>query len=206
MKTTKDTLRKFFRHKRNQYVKQNQTTLTDNFYLKYSQVIANLLDQTNSYSRESSSEKKAINIGAFYPVKNEINCLSIMKNLHSLAKDYSFSLPIVPSDGSKLLVFREYQDESSLVPGAFQIPIPNENFPIVYPDALLVPMLCFNQKKFRLGYGGGYYDTTITSLKTKKPNLLTIGVAFDIQESEELPLEEHDTQLDYILTENRLLH
>jgi len=205
MKFAKDALRKLFRQKRNLFVKQNQANLTDDFYLKYSKAIADLLEQNNVGSQDSSAQKKAINIGAFYPVKNEINCLSIIRNLRHIARDYSFSLPVV-MEGTKLLVFKEYKDESSLVEGAYKIPVPSENSPIVYPDALLVPMLCFNQNKFRLGYGGGYYDTTISAIREKKPNLLTIGIAFDIQETEDLPLENHDTQLDYILTENRLLH
>jgi len=204
MNTTKGVLRKLFRQKRNSFVKQNQAALTDHFYIKYSRTIAELMEQNNVGS-QNGFPNKAINIGAFYPVNNEINCLSIIKNLRSIARDYSFSLPIVASDGNKVLTFREYRDESSLVPGAFKVPVPDESSPIVYPDALLVPMLSFNQSKYRLGYGGGYYDNTISALKEKKKNLLTIGIAFDIQESEELPLEGHDMQLDYILTENRLL-
>jgi len=202
----KEVLRKFFRQKRNMFVKQNQANLTDQFYFKYSRMIADLLEQNNIGHNGSASQNRAINIGAFYPVKNEINCLSIINNLTSVARDYSFSLPVVPENGSKVLIFRQYNDEADLVQGAYKIPVPSENAPIVYPDALLVPMLCFNQNKYRLGYGGGFYDTTITALKEKKQNLLTIGIAFDIQETDDLPLEGHDMQLDYVLTENRLLH
>ena len=129
-----------------------------------------------------------------------------MRNLRSAARNYSFALPIVPADGGKILTFREFKDDSSLVQGTYNIPVPNENSPIVYPDALLVPMLCFTPNRYRLGYGGGYYDATINALREKKPNLLTIGIAFDIQESENMPLEGHDMPLDYILTENRVFH
>lgn len=205
MKSTKDVLRRLFRQKRNSFVKQNQAALTDHFYNNYSRAITDLLEQNSIGSQNGSSGAKSINIGAFYPINNEINCLSIIKNLRSAARDYSFSLPIVAADGGKVLTFREYKDDSSLVPGAFKVPVPNESSPIVYPDALLVPMLSFNQSKYRLGYGGGYYDSTISALREKKKNLLTIGIAFDIQEAEELPLEGHDMQLDFILTENRLL-
>jgi len=205
MNATKEALRRFFRQKRNLFVKENKGTLTDQFYLQYSQVIADLLSHHPLNSQNPSIPKLQINVGAFYPVKNEINCLSIIRNLQKMTS-YSFSLPVVPSDGSRVLTFREYKEESGLVPGAFNIPVPSENAPIVYPDALLIPMLCFNQRKYRLGYGGGYYDSTITSLKEKKPDLMTIGIAFSIQESEEIPLEQHDMMLDYILTEDRLLH
>jgi len=202
MNATKEALRRFFRQKRNLFVKENKSALTDHFYQKYSQVIADLLSHHPQILQNPS---RPINVGAFYPVKNEINCLSIIRNLQRMTT-YTFSLPVVPTDGSRVLTFREYKEESGLVPGAFNIPVPSENAPIVYPDALLIPMLCFNQRKYRLGYGGGYYDSTITSLKEKKPDLMTIGIAFDFQESQEIPLEQHDIMLDYILTEDRLLH
>jgi len=205
MNATKQALRTFFRQKRNLFVKENKDVLTDHFYQKYSNVIADLLSQ-HDITPENEACSNPINIGAFYPVKNEINCLSIIRNLRDVTRQYSFSLPVVPENGSRVLTFRQYNDESSLVPGAYQIPVPKEDSPVVYPDALLIPMLCFTQNRYRLGYGGGYYDNTIASLKEKKPHLLTIGIAFNIQESEEMPLEQHDTQLDYILTENRLLH
>ena len=50
---------------------------------------------------------------------------------------------------------------------------------MAYPNVLLVPLLMFTDDCHRLGYGGGYYDRTIHSLKSKIPNLLTIGLAFE---------------------------
>ena len=62
-------------------------------------------------------------------------------------------------------------------------------------------MLAFNKYKFRLGYGGGYYDRYIQ--KTKKiKKILTIGMAFSFQEVKKLPINEHDKKLDFIFTEN----
>ncbi len=68
----------------------------------------------------------------------------------------------------------------------------------IYPDVLLVPLVAFNKYKFRLGYGGGYYDRYIH--KTKK-KILTIGMAFSFQEVKILSINKHDKKLDFIFTE-----
>ena len=61
--------------------------------------------------------------------------------------------------------------------------------------------MAFNKNKFRLGYGGGYYDRYIKKIKKIK-KILTIGMAFSFQEVSKLPINEHDKKLDYIFTEN----
>ena len=71
----------------------------------------------------------------------------------------------------------------------------------VYPDILLVPLVAFNKYKFRLGYGGGYYDRYIQKMKKIK-KIFTIGMAFSFQEVASLPITEHDKKLDFIFTED----
>ena len=71
----------------------------------------------------------------------------------------------------------------------------------MYPDILLVPLLAFDKQKFRLGYGGGYYDRYIQKILNIK-KILTIGVAFSFQEVLKLPINKHDKKLDFIFTEN----
>ncbi len=61
--------------------------------------------------------------------------------------------------------------------------------------------MAFSKYKFRLGYGGGYYDRYIQKIKKIKKTL-TIGMAFSFQEVKKLPINEHDKKLDFIFTEN----
>ena len=61
----------------------------------------------------------------------------------------------------------------------FGIPEPSDGI-IVHPDILLVPLVAFDKKLNRLGYGAGFYDRAITIIKKKK-NLITIGLGFDFQ-------------------------
>ena len=85
----------------------------------------------------------------------------------------------------------------------FGIPEPYSNN-VVYPDILLVPLVAFDKKLNRLGYGGGYYDRAIHTLKKKK-NIITIGMAFDFQQYFSIPVSKYDQKLDYIFTNKEIL-
>ena len=75
---------------------------------------------------------------------------------------------------------------------------------IVYPDILLVPLVAFDKNLNRLGYGAGYYDRLIESLKKKK-KIIKIGLAFDFQEFNLIPTSKYDQKLDYIVTNKNIL-
>lgn len=64
-------------------------------------------------------------------------------------------------------------------------------------NLIIVPGLAFNSQKYRLGYGGGYYDHFLKS----HPNTVKLGLFYSFQRNEELPLESHDIPLDIILTD-----
>ena len=135
-------------------------------------------------------------IGAYFPINYEIDCLEILKQLEK--SGHKISLPITKK-GNKMDFF-EWSLKEPLLIGKIGIPEPYSKKK-VYPDILLVPLVAFNKYKFRLGYGGGYYDRYIQKIKKIK-KILTIGVAFSFQEVRKLPINEHDKKLDYIFTEN----
>jgi 5-formyltetrahydrofolate cyclo-ligase len=72
------------------------------------------------------------------------------------------------------------------------------------PDVLLVPMLAFDRRGYRLGYGGGFYDRTLAELRKLKP-VVAIGVAYAEQEMDEVPVADYDEPLDWILTERGVI-
>ncbi len=101
---------------------------------------------------------------------------------------------------------RSHEGRSSgreLSKGRFGIAEPLPDWPIARPETLLVPLLAFDARGHRLGYGGGYYDRTIAALKAHGP-LRTIGIAYAGQEVLSLPHDPHDQPLDAVLTENGL--
>ena len=66
-------------------------------------------------------------------------------------------------------------------------------------DFVITPGVAFSKDKYRMGYGGGYYDTFIEKLRA---DALTCALAFDVQIFDKIPKEEHDKQMDYVITEN----
>ena len=85
-------------------------------------------------------------------------------------------------------------------PGAWDILTPGEDAPIVKPDVFLVPLLAFDKRGFRLGYGGGFYDRTIELARSQR-QIIAVGVAFSGQKVKDVPHGKHDEPLDWMLTE-----
>jgi len=136
------------------------------------------------------------NIGGYFPINYEIDSLKILTQLEKSGHKISFP---ITRKGNKMDFF-EWSSNEPLLIGKFGIPEPCSKKK-VYPDILLVPLVAFNKHKFRLGYGGGYYDRYIQKMKKIK-KILTIGMAFSFQEVKKLPINKHDKKLDFIFTEN----
>jgi 5-formyltetrahydrofolate cyclo-ligase len=69
------------------------------------------------------------------------------------------------------------------------------------PDVMLVPLLAFDENKYRLGYGNGFYDRYLNKYKKQFKNILTVGVAFSFQRHHKLPINQNDFKLNFIITD-----
>ena len=99
--------------------------------------------------------------------------------------------------------FYEWSFQDPLKVSRQGIPEPYKKKKVI-PDVLIVPLVGFDKNKFRLGYGGGFYDRYISkSLNFKK--ILTIGFAFSFQEIAKIPINKFDQKLDIILTNKRII-
>ncbi len=148
--------------------------------------------------------KKKINlnkkiIGGYYPVNHEVDDLKILEEFSK--KNIKISLPVIKKNFK--MNFVECSLSSVFVINKYGIPEPSEG-KIVYPDILFVPLVAFDKKLNRLGYGAGFYDRIIEYLRKKK-KIITIGLAFNFQEIYSLPVSRHDQKLDYIFTNNKIL-
>ena len=138
--------------------------------------------------------KNKINIGGYYPVNSEIGCLDILEKLEK--ENFKISLPVIKKKNN--MNFFEWSLKDTLKVSNLGIPEPLAKKK-VYPDVLIVPLIGFDKNKFRLGYGGGFYDRYITKvIKIKK--MITVGFAFSFQETIKIPTNEFDQKLDIILT------
>ena len=95
--------------------------------------------------------------------------------------------------------FFRWSTKDPLVINKYGIPEPDSK-KIIYPSFLLVPLVAFDMQLNRIGYGGGFYDRYIKKIKKKK-KILTIGLAYSFQKVREIPIDEHDTKLDFIITD-----
>jgi 5-formyltetrahydrofolate cyclo-ligase len=92
-------------------------------------------------------------------------------------------------------------DESDLESGVWGLRQPGPEAPVVVPQVLFMPLVGFTTKGDRLGQGGGYYDRYLAA----HPQTMAIGMAWDVQEVPELPIELHDMRLSAIVTPTRVL-
>ena len=131
-------------------------------------------------------------VGGFWPLAGEIDVRALMLAL--VGRGHAVALPMTPARGAGLS-FRRWRPGSALAAGRFGTLEPGEGEPI-QPTLLLVPLLAFDRRGGRLGYGGGYYDRTLAGAA-----LVTIGCGFVLQEVDRVPTETHDRGLDAIATE-----
>lgn len=104
----------------------------------------------------------------------------------------------------KPMEFRLHTDpyeESDLESGVWGLRQPGVDAPVVVPEVLFMPLVGFTAKGDRLGQGGGYYDRFLAA----HPQTIAIGMAWDVQEVDELPTELHDMRLSAIVTPTRVL-
>ena len=107
-------------------------------------------------------------------------------------------VPVIIGAGQPLR-FREWRADAPMIAGEFGALIPAAG-DWLEPTVLIVPLLSFDRRGYRLGYGGGFYDRTLEGLRAKRPTL-AIGFAFAAQEVAEVPTEPTDQPLDMIVTE-----
>jgi 5-formyltetrahydrofolate cyclo-ligase len=139
-------------------------------------------------------------LAGYMPMRSEIDCLPAMRD-HA-ASGGRVCVPVIPGPGLPLR-FHEWTPGARMVEGAFKALIPEGGAELV-PSVLIVPLVAFDRRGFRLGYGGGFYDRTLEGLRARGP-VTAIGFAFAAQEMAEVPIEPTDQRLDLIVTERSVL-
>ncbi len=142
-------------------------------------------------------------VSGYWPVRGEIDCRPALRVLDS--EGYPCLLPVIDRADAPLL-FRRWQKTTVMEKGMFAIPIPPLSMASATPDIVLLPLLAFNRRGQRLGYGGGFYDRTLADLRRKKPHLRALGLAFSVQENPDIATDHHDQNLNIVVTEKEIIH
>ncbi len=175
---------------RKKILKVRENNNKEKIHIKFNKIYSLLKKKTNL--------RKKI-IGGYYPVNYEIDDLEILRKF--LKKKIKISLPVIKKNFR--MDFIRCSLDGVFAINKYGIPEPDDGR-VVYPDILLVPLVAFDKKLNRLGYGAGFYDRLIKSLKKRK-NIITVGLAFDFQEVYLIPTSRHDQKLDYIVTNKKIL-
>ena len=132
-------------------------------------------------------------LSGYMPMRSEIDPLPAMA-----AHQGPVGVPVILAKASPLR-FREWSPGCRLMEGAFRALIPEEGA-WVEPEVMIVPLLAWDARGYRLGYGGGFYDRTLELLRSRGP-VLAVGFAFAAQEVAEVPTDAFDQRLDAVVTE-----
>ncbi len=135
-------------------------------------------------------------LSGYMPMRTEIDPLPAMT-----AHQGPACVPVIIGAATPLR-FREWSPGCAMVEGNFKALIPVDGA-WIDPDVLIVPLLAFDARGYRLGYGGGFYDRTLQALRARRPTL-AVGFAFAAQEVAEVPIDANDQRLDAMITENGL--
>jgi 5-formyltetrahydrofolate cyclo-ligase len=139
-------------------------------------------------------------LSGYMPMRTEIDCLPAMA-VHAAAGG-RVCVPVIPGKAVPLR-FREWTPDGEMQDGPFGAKVPACG-DWIEPEVLVVPLLSFDRRGYRLGYGGGYYDRTLRLLRGRRPTV-AIGFAFAAQEVPEVPTEPTDERLDLIVTEAEVI-
>lgn len=132
-------------------------------------------------------------MGVYWPHAGEPDLTPVYAEL--VARGVTLALPVVVKRDAPL-VFYAWRPGEELVKDAHGVMAPVGRVNNIQPELLLIPCVGFNFKAYRLGYGGGYYDRTLTIFSGVK----TIGISYKIGKVA-FSEDSHDVPLDSILTE-----
>ena len=136
-------------------------------------------------------------VGGYFPHNKEIDDLKILQTLEK--KKYLITLPKIKKNSQ--MDFFKWSFNQPLMINKYGIPEPISNN-IRYPDLILVPLVAYDKKFNRIGYGGGYYDRYLKKI-SKRKKIISIGLAYSFQKVFDVPIDNYDIKLDYIITDKK---
>lgn len=183
-------------------IRQKYLKLRDNLNekerIEYSIQACQLAIENSEIKKETENKKIC---SGFLPIKSEIDPRPLMSHLKN--QGTQLCLPVVVGEGN--IEFRIMGENTELINAGFGTIGPNENAEVVEPEMMIIPLSVYDRNGGRIGYGKGYYDRAIDRLMQKGKNPLLMGMAFKIQETKKVPMEIHDQNLHFIITQDEII-
>lgn len=155
--------------------------------------VSRLSEQICAQVTASAEFAQASCIFAYFPLGNEADVRPVVREAWRRGKRVAF-----PKVFGEAMAFFEIRDFSQLHPGTFGVMEPEETFPAEWEDGLmLVPGVAFDRRGSRMGFGRGYYDRYLAA----HPGCIRMGIAYELQVADEIPVEQTDIPLDILVTE-----
>lgn len=193
----KAALRKILRARRAAHVEEMETALGGHAAAVEVEVLA------DKVPKKLFPRMRGMFISGFMPLKDEIDPFFILSEAKT--RGMLVAMPRTPPKGSgQPLTFHytrlgntgwDVEWETS----SFGVREPPPSKPVT-PRLMIVPLLGFDRRGYRLGYGAGHYDRTIAAIRALPDPCVAIGVAFACQEVDRIPTDDFDQQLDWIVT------
>ncbi len=183
-----------------QQIRAQRRSLSAQQQKSHSQSVAGQLTRSAFFLRSQR-------IAFYLCADGEIDLAPILGRAHSMGK--ACFLPVIHKGPKYTLWFCRYRPGDRLMPNRFGIHEPDpRKHPPVKPwglDLILMPLVAFDAECNRLGMGGGYYDRTLSFLRTRNrwQSPCLIGVAHDCQKADQLPVHPWDIPLQGVVTESR---
>jgi 5-formyltetrahydrofolate cyclo-ligase len=138
--------------------------------------------------------KKYPTLGLYWSMRGEIDVKDIARR--HIEAGGTVGLPVVVEKGAPV-EFWQWRPGMGMKRGVWNIPIPVKR-EVVIPDALVVPLVGFDDRSYRLGYGGGYYDRTIASMACRP---YCVGLGYEEAKLPTIYPQPHDIPMHLIVTD-----
>lgn len=145
------------------------------------------------------SFSRAETLALYSPVNNEVRTDRLLTVALSQRKKICF-----PRVSGEALQFVSINSVDDFLPGYFGVaePVGSDFLAVGEIDLLIVPGVAFARDGFRLGYGKGFYDRELSRMTEAT---VSVGLCYDFQLCDALPIEDHDQRLDFVVTETQLI-
>ena len=138
-------------------------------------------------------------VSAYWPLRGEPDLRPWLGTLHD--QGLVCVLPVVVEKGMPLQ-FRRWSPGCAMEKGFWNIPVPADRAQFT-PQLLVSPVVGFDARCFRLGYGGGYFDRTLAMLQFESRSFQVLGVGYAMSQLDSIRPLPHDIALQGVVTERR---